>query len=262
MGNPVGADEQLRVFLSLLPHDIAGREKLCAALAEQGRFEEALEECRALKESMPHFAKPYYTMAYALARMGRLEESIEVYESLLTVDPGATIEIHNEIGRIQLHADRPELAIETYRKGIDDAADHGRGPAPDLHYNYAFALKRIGRTEEAASVFRRAAEIYGEIWRENPESIAPLLASGNALIECGDPDEASLRFREAAKLDPADVAGHLGLVRALDLAGRHDEAAAAARVGVQALEAGGRGDAATALRGRIAGRQPESAPGH
>jgi len=219
VGDPEGAIEELRAFLRLLPHDPGGREKLAAAFAAQGRFDEAIAECRELIERLPTFSKPYYTMAYALANLGRLDESVAVYRKLLTIDPASTVEIYNEIGRIQIHDQDEVAAVETYRAAVDHNRSHTDEPIPDLHYNLAFALKRLERREEAVASFRRAAESYSELFEESPGSIAPLLAAGNAWIECEEYERAAEAFRQALQIEATHPDARRGLARALELAG-------------------------------------------
>jgi tetratricopeptide (TPR) repeat protein len=247
-GNHDGAVEELQSFLGILPQALGGREKLSAAFAALGRFEESIAECRKLIASMPTFSKPYYTMAYALANLERFDESIRAYSELLSIDPDSTPEIYNEIGRIQFHANREAEAIESYRTAIAYNQSHGHKPIPDLHYNLGFALRRAGRDDDATASFRGAAKSYDEVFDENSGSIAALLAAGNAWIECAEYQEAAVRFRRATGISPTNMEAHLGLIRALETAGRRQEAALAAEHGIRAFDQAGWSKPAGALR--------------
>ncbi len=57
--------------------------------------------------------------------------------------------------------------------------------------------------------------------------IAPLLAMGEDVLTSGDGERAAGIFAQIVEMDPASPAAHAGLVRALVLAGHHDEAEAA-----------------------------------
>ncbi len=56
--------------------------------------------------------------------------------------------------------------------------------------------------------------------------IAPLLATGEEVLAGGDGERAAGIFAQIVDIEPASVPAHAGLVRALVLAGHHDEAAA------------------------------------
>ena len=56
--------------------------------------------------------------------------------------------------------------------------------------------------------------------------IAPLLAMGEEVLAGGDGERAAGIFAQIVDIEPASVPAHAGLVRALVLAGHHDEAAA------------------------------------
>ena len=254
------AADELRAFLSRLPQDVPGREKLCSALAAEGRFEEAVAECRTLTGTVPDLAPPYYTLAYALANLGRLDESVAVYRTLLEIDPGSSPEIFNEIARIEIHRERYDAAVRELEKGIDHNSGHGNGPIPDVFYNYAFALKRAGRDADALTALGHAADHYRRALRHDESSDAHL-ALASVLMETGRPAEATEHFRRAAELGPANVDAHVGVVRSLLALGRTAEAAEAARVGIRMLDEAGRPTAADELRRLLRASSPSRAPG-
>jgi Flp pilus assembly protein TadD len=241
------AASELRTFLRVLPQDVPAREKLANALTAADRFEEAVAECVALHEQEPEFAPPYFTRAFALARLGRLDESLAVYRHLLELDPDSAAEIHNEIARIELHRGRPEAALDALGEAIRLHDADSTEPIPDLRYNYAVALTRAGRGDEARAVLGRAEAEYRRVIREQGPSAALRVALGSVLVTAGDLEGAAGEFREALLLDPADFRAHEGLVRSLQALGRGTEATAAARVGIRELEARGRSEEAAAL---------------
>ncbi len=239
VGSHRSAAVELRAFLALLPHDVQGRERLAAALAEEGSFDEAVAVCRETIDREPGLSTSYYTMAYALANLDRLDESVATYRRLLDVDPGSWDRVYNEIGRIEIHRERFNVAVETFEEAIrrSDQADEKR--IPDLWFNYGFALKRVDRGDDARSAFRSAAEQYATELEIDPESVALHMARAGALGAAGDFVEASFHFRQATVLEPLNVAARLGLVRALRMQGLREEAAEAALIGERVLRDGG-----------------------
>ncbi len=233
------AAAELQLFVDALPHDVQGRERLAAALAEQGNFDAAVAVCRETIARDPDLSTSYYTMAYALANLDRLDESVATYRRLLDVDPGAWEKIYNEIGRIEIHRGRFDAAVHTFEEAIRRSKQAGENRIPDLWFNYGFALKRVGRDEDARTAFRSAAEQYATELEIDPESVALHMARAGALGAAGDSVEASFHFRQATVLEPLNVAARLGLVRALKIQGLQDEAAEAVLIGERVLRDGG-----------------------
>ncbi len=233
------AAAELQLFVDALPHDVQGRERLAAALAEHGDFDAAVAVCRETIARDPGLSTSYYTMAYALANLDRLDESVATYRRLLDVDPGSWDRVYNEIGRIEIHRERFDAAVETFEEAIRRSEQAGEKRIPDLWFNYGFALKRVDRGDDARSAFRSAAEQYATELETDPESVALHMARAGALGAAGDFVEASFHFRQATVLEPLNVAARLGLVRALKIQGLRDEAAEALLIGERVLRDGG-----------------------
>jgi putative thioredoxin len=66
----------------------------------------------------------------------------------------------------------------------------------------------------------------GALGEEAPQDVAPLLAMGEEILAEGDGERAASVFAQIVEIAPDNAAAHAGLVRALLLAGRREEAAA------------------------------------
>jgi tetratricopeptide (TPR) repeat protein len=195
------AAAELHAFLELFPRDPSGRERLCQTEVERLEFDNALAECGRLIQLLPYHAPPRYTTAYSLASLGRLDDAIAVYRQLLTIDPGSTPQILNEIGRIEMHRSRFEVAVAVYREALD-AAEHSANPLiPDVRFNYASALRAAGQADQAVQAYADAAEDYRRVIELDPASVAPRLALARCLSEVGHHDEAERVRREAHRLE-------------------------------------------------------------
>jgi Flp pilus assembly protein TadD len=83
--------------------------------------------------------------------------------------------------------------------------------------NFARALNDAGRGEEALIVINRAIEL-------DPGRYQPHIVLGEILLNLSRPEEALQAYRTVIRLRPTDVLGSLGIGRALQAAGREEEA--------------------------------------
>jgi tetratricopeptide (TPR) repeat protein len=223
-GDHRGAADQLSRVIHYLPHYYRAYEKLATALIQQRRFEEALVECRKALEVNPDFYTARYTMAFAYKQLGRLEEAIGVYQELLVMDSSPKLEIFNELGRLQVRRGEFENAASTFQDGISRNEDSEDTQLPDLYFNLSHALKKLGRTDEASQAREKAAAGYTRELERNPDLAGTYFALGSVFVEMRDFERAAERFRQAVRLNPADAASHMNLVKSLEAQGLLDEA--------------------------------------
>ena len=152
------------------------------------RFAEAIKHFQAAIDIDPNSADAWYARADALQAVGRLPEAIESLNRTLALDSQsyqatATFAIGN------CHVDLNDLpaAIECYDQAL--AAD----PSLDrVWHNRGMALVNLGRFEEAAGSYARAAEL-------DPLAISTHLWQGYCLERLGQQDEAENCFARAAR---------------------------------------------------------------
>lgn len=71
--------EALEQILKQNPADTLARYGLAMEYGRQGRFEQAVEQYRALMAAQPDYSAAYYHGGQALERLGRIEEAKEWY---------------------------------------------------------------------------------------------------------------------------------------------------------------------------------------
>jgi TolB-like protein len=72
--------EHVRIAYALDPFSTSVRFKGIRNLRVSRRYEEALEECRKVRELPPDFTEPFHEEAFAYARLGRFREAAEAAE--------------------------------------------------------------------------------------------------------------------------------------------------------------------------------------
>jgi tetratricopeptide (TPR) repeat protein len=148
--DPAAAASEFRLALKLLPSNYEVREKLTDALIDQGKYDEAIAECRELLRQMPFHAPAYLTMAYAQAQRGSFDDSIASYEKAIALHPAYAPDAYNQIGVIKLHQSKFDDAAATFEKAI--AADTGKLRVAELSNNLGYALQKQGRYADARRV--------------------------------------------------------------------------------------------------------------
>lgn len=127
-----------------------------AALAEEyrrtGRFDEAIDVCRAGLQRHPSYISAHVTLGRALLETGRNEEARRELEYVLTVAPEnlaairALADIHGRQGEPQ----KPEIRIESRSPALTALESSGENPV-------------LGRLETFLQAIRLAREAAGDI---------------------------------------------------------------------------------------------------
>ncbi len=242
------AEDHLRVLLLSLPHHRVARERLLASLIHLGKLADAVRECRQALRITPDFHAARYTLATALSRMGKADGAIAVYQELLPLDPERAPDIYNELGRLYVARAQYDAAIEAFREAIQATPDAAQGGRSDLDYNLAVALKRAGRTREAADAFSSAISTYRERIAKNPNSAPLHLSLGSAYAEMGEFEEAAGSFRLAITADPGNAQAHLNLARSLEAQDRLNDALDSLKAGIDEMLRLGRTESVLALQ--------------
>lgn len=173
------------------------------ALAEQGRFSQALAHFCAAQELGPMDPTFRNNMAIALAALGRLDEAVACWSD----DSHAKsdlLRIYNDLGAGLAKLARYEAAITCYAEALQISGD-----CPVSHRNMAVALAELGRVNEALVH-------YAEALRADPNDAMTHNNVGVVLAKEGRRREAIFHLSEAIRLDPEYVIAH----RNLDLASR------------------------------------------
>lgn len=150
-GNLAEAVRQARRAVQLAPRNAQYARLLMVALAAAASSQEAIEAADQVLALAPGDV-------HALSERGRLRADLgdrpgarqDLEEALAA--PGEPLH-HVELAYLALRVDRPELAVAAFER----ADQAGRLPSTALR-DAGFAAQRAGRTEQAASYFRRSVD--------------------------------------------------------------------------------------------------------
>jgi len=140
------------------------------------------------------------------------QKATAAVQKALLINPNSA-EAYMILGNAQIkHEWNIEAGDIAYRKTIALNPNFAR-----VHLLLAWNLMRESRFEEAETEVRRAAEL-------NPTSLEIAAESGYPAFFAGNYDKAILQFRQAVEFDKNSISARLNLCRALQHAGRFDEA--------------------------------------
>ena len=151
--------------------------------------------------------------ADAYSRQGQFAEAAGSYQAAVDVNPqnqnawGGLVQMLAVLGR---YAE----ADARYQDALDAGIVYRR-----LHQAYGDALMKQQRLDEARAVIEQALAL-------DPDYAAALISMGRLDLRSGDGTSAVERFRHALRVKPNDRSVMLLLGRALNQAGRYDEAIA------------------------------------
>jgi len=248
---PGFAVEHFRIFLRHMPQYATAYVTLAKSLVLLGRFDEAIAQCNKALQIKPDYYTADYTIAFALAKLGKLDQSIERYKKLLSADPEMSVDVYNQIGLILIEQGNYKEAAKTFQSAVTLNADSENNNIPDVHYNFSYVLKRLGRLSEASHELNKAVEEYRKELDRRPRSSAIQGALGSAFVESKDFIQAALHFQQAVDLEPENVNNHFNLIKAFEVQGRFVEAFEASQKGIRFMLQSGRYEEAERLRGYL-----------
>jgi Flp pilus assembly protein TadD len=197
--------------IAVTPENTIAALMLGSALAEQGRFEEALDWMRRAVAMRPGAAWPRRVLGSALLAAGRPGDAAGELHRAIELEPRYA-EARNDLGRVLWELGRPQDAIAELQLAIE------------LRPGYADALANLGgmllvQGEEAAGLGRLEEALHVD-----PDHADAGSKLGLALAQRGDLDAAERRLSHVVQLQPGHVVarGHLALV--YYLRGEHERA--------------------------------------
>ena len=201
------------------------------------------------RTSIDFLVEGYMEHAEQLSQRGRFDQSIAVYRKVLRLKPPLSVKVYNFIGGILGKQGKLEEQAEVLQKAIKyNSEAEFKAPMGGAHYNLATALRKLGKSQEAARHFDRAAAEFRQELRDDPKSARLLANLGHALAENNHFEEATKVFRQALALDPTKLSGYANLAIALKMQGRFEEAIELLRKGHEFMLAHGRRNGAEELR--------------
>ncbi|MEG4217489.1 tetratricopeptide repeat protein [Microcoleus sp. Pol14C6] len=222
----------------------------------QGKFEEAIAECKLAIEIKPEVALAYKIVGNATQAMGKAEAARYWYAQALEIEPDFA-EVHANLGSIYAQHKQWKKSIECYQQAIKiqpNLASPYRNLArvflqsgqpqagaecwyealtldinwakPDEHFTLGNTLLELGQLERAISCYRRAIQLQ-------PSYADAYHNLGEVLSVMGQWEEAIAAYRKAIDLNPNFDAPHYGLGKAWASLDRREEAIACYRRAIE-----------------------------
>ncbi len=163
-GEYARAETELRTALAQDPqvrraHYYLGMCLLADATTSPERRERAIAEFREELKLDARDALASDQLGVALLDAGRPEEALPALETAAREDPRPRHLQH--LGRALLALDRPAEAAEASRRALERAEATGDADLEKIHYQLGLALRKLGKTEEAAAELAKAREHRG-----------------------------------------------------------------------------------------------------
>ena len=178
---------------------------------------------RALREghrpSARQYVEAHSNLGLALKALGRLEEARQHYGTALALRPDYAA-AHVNLGNVLVALGQVTEAVPHYRKAAAIRPDD-----PEAHVQLSLALAGLLRYDEAVAPGERAVAL-------KPADRTMLDHLGAVFAALGQRSKAVALYEKAMALDPGVVAIRLGYAKALQAAGRIDEALAHLRATV------------------------------
>jgi tetratricopeptide (TPR) repeat protein len=187
-----------------------------AALAQQGKWDEAAACYRQALELRPDHATAHNNLGNVLKEQGKLSEAIDCYRRALRLRPDFA-GVHNNLALVLQEQGKLDEAAACCRRALELKPDYA-----DARINLGLVLKDQGKLSEAVTCWRRALEI-------KPDSVEAYNNLGVVLREQGDPEEAAACCRRALALKPDYPEAYINLGVALKTQGKLAEATACYR---------------------------------
>lgn len=216
-----------RHALDVTSGNYLAHHNLGVALADEGRFAEAIQQYQAALQIEPDAANVQTDFGNALARSGRAAEAIAHYQAALRVLPDSPI-THNDLANaLAATPGRMPQAIAEYQIALRLKPDYEearnnlaqvQSNGAEMQYNMGVDLARSGKAEEAILHFEEALRL-------KPDYVEAHDNLGVVLAGAGRVQEAIPHFEAALRIDPDSAGAHVNLGIALSgIPGRMPEA--------------------------------------
>lgn len=187
--------------------------ELGAALAQRGKYPEAVREYRRALADWSHSPELHVKLANALERMGNTADADLHWLEALRLAPNSAMVLVNRGGSLMNRGRLPE-AKDHFERAL--TADPNSILANN---NLGSVLAQSGKPAEAVAYFRKAVEL-------DPTYTRARCNLSRALAETNRSDEAIANLQEGIRVQPDAPALHFDLAQLLVRAGRKDEAIA------------------------------------
>jgi tetratricopeptide (TPR) repeat protein len=189
----------LQAYIKDHPSSAAAHELLGAAYALEGKLDEALVALRKAIATNPRQSSAYTKIADILLTRGKGEEALPMLLKAVEISPHDRLP-HQRLGLLYERSGKTAEAIAHYQRGIAGT------PA-----DYLGVKLNLARLYNATGQYARTRELLEAAGKTTEGNADALLLLGTADLALGRTDEALRRYDAAARLEPNDPGGHLGL---------------------------------------------------
>ena len=193
------------------PHNPYAHNNLGIALANSGRFPEAIRHYQEAVRLDPRCPSSHYNWGNALCALGRDQEAVEHYQDALRIAPDHAM-THNILANALFNLGRLEEAAEHHQESL-----RLQPGTAEFHINQAKTLAVMGRTSEAMSQAEQAVRI-------KPGLASAHFTLANTLVAARRVPEAIQEYHEALRIDANFAPARLSLSSCLAQTGRIREA--------------------------------------
>ncbi len=165
---------------------------LGAALAAQGKLDQAVAHYAEALRLNPDYVEAHYNLGIALAAQGKMDEAVAHFAQVMSLRPDYA-KAHNNSGRALEVQGKLNQAVDYYNEALRLNPDYAK-----VHYNLGAALAAQGKLDQAESQ-------YAEALRLEPDYAKARNNLGLALVKQGRIDDAIIIFQDALKINPHDT---------------------------------------------------------
>ena len=172
--------------------DPAALQNYAESLRKQGRYEEAIDEFRAILEVDPEYAPAYAGMGDALFRMRLYEDALAALAGALSLQPDLPTAgaLYRLMGRCEQELGRPDAALPHYERALQIDPDD------------ALAIDLLARLQFVRERYLEAFDLYRTLVEIDPDSAQTHANLGATLYHLGRVEDAIRSFEHALSLDP------------------------------------------------------------
>jgi tetratricopeptide (TPR) repeat protein len=189
-----------------MPHNNLG-----LALADRGRFLDAIDHYKKALEINPRFGKTYNNLGLALNELGRYDEAFRCFSRALKINPGSG-DVHTNLGAVLIAQGKLDEAIENLSRALV------------INPNSVSALNNMGLALARKGSYQSAIFHFSEALRLDPEMAGAHFNLGNLMANLGKYEVAEDHFSRGLQIDPKRADAHFFMGNAIAKQGRLNEA--------------------------------------
>ena len=172
--------------------DPAAMQRHAETLLEQGRYEDAIDEFRAILEIDPDYALAYAGMGDTLFRMRQYDDALAALARAVSLQRDLPVAgaVHRLMGRSEQELGRPDEALAHYQRALEiDPED-------------AQAVELLARLQFVRERYLESFALFQTLVERDPDNADLHANLGATLYHLGRVEDAIRSFEHALSLDP------------------------------------------------------------